>query len=342
MMQEPLRTNIYKVAELAHVSAMTVTRAFNGSAPVAEKTKARILKIAAELGYHPNIMAQSLRSGKTNSIGLLCSLSGPHDSVGLIRNISIRLMNKGYACHIADSLSDPEIIKQCLINFSSRNIDGVIIELNELLSKNNEVLDLLRKIPNVIIMTPELLDIDFDILTVDRTQAIREIVDCFAASGRKKIVFMGGMDDRRQHAFLEQVKFHHLPCSDHSIIFLDNYNKEEKEEDKWNYFVNTFKDKFKRKAYPDAIICSTDEGAAAMINYFQEKGYNVPQDIAVVGFNNSAMARYLRPPLASVERRNMDVGKSVTNMLLNRIKNPSSPPQHKILEMKFIHRQSAG
>jgi DNA-binding LacI/PurR family transcriptional regulator len=341
-MHESRRTNIHRVAKLANVSAMTVTRTFNGSAPVAEKTKAKILKVASELGYRPNIMAQSLRSGKTNSIGLLCSLGGPHDSVGLIRNISIRLMDKGYACHVADSLSDPEIIKQCLADFSSRNIDGLIIELDEKLSENKEIYDLLREISNVIIISAESFDSRFDVLTVDRTQAIREIVDCFATSGRKKIAFLTGVDRGRERVFIEQVKSYNLPCSNDSVMHIADYNNRDKEEDKWNCFVNVLKDEFEGKTLPDALICSADEGAAAIINYLEKNGCKVPQDIAVAGFNNSALALYFRPPLASVERRNLDVAESVTKMLLNRIKNPALPPQHELLEMKFIHRESAG
>ena len=76
----------------------TVAYALNGSEGKVSLSKRDIvLKSASKLGYRPNIMAQSLRSGKTNSIGLLWSLGGPHDSIGLVRNISIRLMRKSYA-----------------------------------------------------------------------------------------------------------------------------------------------------------------------------------------------------------------------------------------------------
>ena len=139
---------IMDVARDCGLSKSTVAYALNSSAEgkVSLAKREIVRKSASKLGYRPNIMAQSLRNGRTNSIGLLWSLSGPHDSLGLVRNISIRLMHKGYACHVADSLSDIRIIKQCLVDFRSRNVDGLIIQLDEKLSRNKEISDLLREI----------------------------------------------------------------------------------------------------------------------------------------------------------------------------------------------------
>lgn len=342
-MHKSRRTTIHKVAEVANVSAMTVTRTFNGSGAVAAKTKSMILKVAAELGYRPSILAQSLRSGKTNSIGLLWSLGGPHDSIGLVRNISIRLMRKDYACHVADSLSDPQIIKQCLMDFCSRNVDGVIVQLDENLANDKEIHDLLREISNVVIVTPKALDCGFDNLLLDRTQAIREIVDHFVVSGRKKVGFLSTTNGTRERAFIEEIKSHNLACSDDSIIHVKgDCSINNAAQIRWDCFADTLKNKFNGKIPFDALICSADEGAGAVITYLDELGYKVPDDIAVSGYNNSAMAAYLRPPLASVDRRNQDVAENVTEILLNRIENKKLAPQRELLEMKFVHRKSAG
>ena len=244
-MQELRRASIHKVAKLANVSAMTVTRTFSGSAPVAAKTKEKVLKIASELGYRPSIMAQSLRSGKTNSIGLLCGLGGPHDSVGLIRDISIRLMRKDYACHVADSLGDPKIIKMCLDDFRSRNIDGLIIELSKNLSGDKEICHLLHRLSNVLVISPKLLYEKFDTLILDHTQAIRGIVDHFAATGRKRIIFLTPAEDIREKAFIEQLKFHNLNCDKNSIIYFDDYYDDKLVgQEKWDCFVTMLKDRF--------------------------------------------------------------------------------------------------
>ena len=340
-MQELKRANIYKVAELANVSAMTVTRTFNNSGPVAAKTKAKILKIAAELGYRPNIMAKSLRSGKTNSIGLLWSLSGPHDSLRVIRNISINLMREGYACHIADSLSDPKIIKHCLRDFCARNVDGIVIQLNDELIQNEEIKNLLQQISNVVVVSPSMIDFDKDVIVLDRKQSIRNIVDHFVAKGREKIVFFNSKERMLDNAFFEQLKSYDSCTLDKHVFHLAG-KWLEKEQLIGDVFLDTLRQSTGGKITFDAVVTSCDEGAVALTNYFVEQGYRVPEDVAVVGFNDSSMASYLRPPLASVNRCDAELAETVTGMLLKRIKNPKISRQHKLIEMKFIWRESAG
>ncbi|MFA6715871.1 MAG: LacI family DNA-binding transcriptional regulator [Victivallaceae bacterium] len=335
------RTNIHQVAKLADVSAMTVTRTFNGSAPVAQKTRERILKIASELGYYPNIMAQSLRTGKTKNIALLWGLGGPHGPVRVVRNISIILRNKGYAGHIADSLYNVETIKQCLIDFSNRKVDGIIIQLNEYINKDKEIHELLEKISNVVLVSPIVLDTDFDILIVDPSRALREIVDHFVEIGRRKMAFLLPPDEVKGQAFLKQVKFHGLSSSADSLIYTKScWTGNEK--DIGDIFRNTVKRKYGRKMPFDALIVSCDEGAAALISYLEDCGYRVPADIAVSGFNNNDMASCFRPPLASVDRCSEEVAEIVTGMLFNRIEHPDLPQQRKVIEMKFINRESGG
>lgn len=334
---------IMDIARDCGLSKSTVAYALNGSKGKVSLSKQKLVqKVAAELGYRPNLMAQSLRSGKTNSIGLLWSLGGPHDSIGVVRNISIRLMRRGYACHVADSLSDPEIIKQCLIDFASRNVDGLIVQLNEDLVNNKNIINLLNEISNVVLVTPEPINSKLDVLTLDRTEAIRDIINHFASGDRKKITFLTTTDNARNYVFSEELKSCGLACSDDSIIHVkEGYNKNDAIQ-RWDFFAKALKDRFHGKIPFDALLCSADEGAAAVISYLSEIGYKVPEDIAVSGYNNSAMAAYLNPPLASVNRRNKDTAEDVLEMLFSRIRTPALAPQKRVINMKFIHRKSAG
>lgn len=344
IMQELRKTNIHEVAELAGVSAMTVTRTFNASGPVAEKTRARIMKAAAKLGYRPNIMARSLRSGKTNTIGLLWSLAGPHDSGLQVQGITQRLMDKGYACHIADSLSDPKIIKQCLADFCGRNTDGIIFQVNEGLIEDESIMALLKQINNVILVSPApIKNRNADILILDRTQAIKETIDHFSSTGRKKTIFLlGGEDLQRQTVFKEHLAEHGMEVNDKSIVLVTNRTTGRFRAGEWNKFAETLRENFGSKMPFDSLLCTCDEGAAAVINYLEKHGYKVPDDIAVSGFNDSAMAPFFKPPIASVNRMIEEVSDTVTNMLLNRIENPDMNLQKNLINMKFVWRESAG
>ncbi|MFA7231590.1 MAG: LacI family DNA-binding transcriptional regulator [Victivallaceae bacterium] len=143
---------IKDIAEHCGVSAATVSMALRNHSEISESRRREIRSVAAKLGYRPNVIAQSLRGGKTNSIGILWSLSGPHNSVSLIRNITLKLLDAGYVSYIADSLSDSRIIKQCLRDYITRNIDGLIFQDWNNISADPEIFDLLKKIPFKVIV----------------------------------------------------------------------------------------------------------------------------------------------------------------------------------------------
>jgi DNA-binding LacI/PurR family transcriptional regulator len=328
--------------------------ALRDSSSISKQRRTEIKAIAKRIGYRPNVMARSLRGGSTNNIGLLWSLGGTHDSLGVIRDISIRLMHKGYACNMADSLSDQNIIRQCLADFCSRNIDGVIVRLNKVLAGNKEICSLLQKMPNVVIVVPdpegsefEALAGEFDVLVHGTTYAIRETVDYFAKSGRKRIALLNVKNEAHEYAFAEQLRLHGLVYSDDSVInverCVDIFQLVPSQiRNIGPAFLSALRSKFDKKMPFDALIVSCDEGAVTVMNYLERIGYKIPEDIAIVGSNNNILAPCFKPPLASIDRCGQELAESVVNMLFSRIKNPALPPRHELIKMKFVHRESAG
>lgn len=342
------------IAEECGVSTMTVSMALRDSSSISKQRRSEIKAIAKRIGYRPNVMARSLRGGRTNNIGLLWSLGGTHDSLGVIRDISIRLMHKGYACNMADSLSDPQIIRQCLADFCSRNIDGVIVRLNKILAGDKEICSLLHKLPNVVIVVPdpeggefETLAGEFDVLIHATSYALQETVDYFVKSGRKKIAFLNVKNEAHEHAFAEQLKSHGLAYSEDSIINV------EKCVDIFRLvpsqirsigpaFLDALRSRFDKKMPFDALIVSCDEGAVTVMNYLENTGYKIPGDIAIVGSNNNILAPCFKPPLASIDRCGQELAESAVEMLFSRIQKPVLPPRCELIKMKFVHRESAG
>ena len=342
------------IAEECGVSTMTVSMALRNSSSISKQRRTEIKAIANRIGYRPNVMARSLRGGRTNNIGLLWSLGGTHDSLGVIRDISIRLMHKGYACNMADSLSDSKIIRQCLADFCSRNIDGVIVRLNKVLAGNKEICDLLHKMPNVVIVVPdpegrefEALASQFDVLIHATTYAIRETVDYFAKSGRKKIALLNVKNEAHEYAFAEQLRLHGLVYSDDSVINVEKCVDifravPSQKREIGPAFLRGLQYKFDKDMPFDALIVSCDEGAVTIMNYLENIGYKIPEDIAIVGSNNNILAPCFKPPLASIDRCGQELADSAVKMLLSRIKDPVLPPRRELIKMKFIHRESAG
>jgi LacI family transcriptional regulator, galactose operon repressor len=339
-----VRPSLRHIAEECGVSTMAVSKALRGHSSISRQRRIEIKAIAERIGYQPNISAISLRGGKTHSIGILWSLGGPHDSIGLIRDISLKLMHNDYVSYVADSLGDPKIIKSCLKDYVARNIDGLIIqirreaELDTLLTAEN--MQYLKLIGNIIIVNESGADLPkqlhYDEIQRQRQPATEEIVDYLVSRGREKITMLAGnFNSWRERQFVECLQRHGLETENCRLI---------------NYSDNSaiVPDSLLRKIYSDgslnydAVLTHSDENAAQVINYLQKQGIKVPEDVAVVGFNDSLLGPYIIPPIASVERRSPELAVAAVDMLMTRIKNKNAGLQKIDLPMRFIKRESAG
>ena len=335
--------NIYRVAELANVSAMTVARTFNGKGPVAAKTRMRILETAKQIGYRPNLLARSLRGGSTKTIGLLWSLCPPHSSIGQVRDITSRLMKHNYACQVVDSLSDPIIIRHSIEDFVDRRVDGVIF--GDLMNMNydEELISLLKRLPAVLIVTRQYKpQLPFDQLVMNENKPIADIAEHFIKTGRRHLLFLHSSGhDNKINAFQEILKKYGLPSGNESVADISK-RVSNAMHFSWQVYLACFSDQERRYGRYDGVICSTDEGAAILIRELKKMGRNVPEDIAVCGFNNSYMSEFFTPPIASVRRMESETAELIEGMILNRLKNRTMKIQSKTINMQFVHRESAG
>jgi LacI family transcriptional regulator len=336
-----LQLGLKHIAEKCGVSAMAVSMALRDHSSISQQRRKDIKAMAERMGYRPNINARSLRGGKTHSIGIIWSLGGPHNSIGLIRDISLRLMHHGYVSYIADSLGDPKIIKSCLDDYGTRNIDGLIIQIGSELIVSNEfrtsIIENLNKIANVVIVNGSGVALPSELecheIVRQREAGTVEIIDYLVSRGREKIVMLANkLSDNREEHFIQCLKEHGVSTDDCRLIH-EPHKLSSDLLDK--LFINGV-------LHYDAVLTQHDEAAAQVINYLQQRAVKVPDDIAVIGFNDSPFAQYFTPPIASVERRSDEVVATAVELLMEKIKNDRCKLKQVELPMHFIKRQSAG
>ena len=339
-----MQPSLKYIAEECGVSKMAVSKALRGHSSISKQLRIKIKAVAERIGYQPNISAISLRSGKTHNIGILWSLGGPHDSAGLIRDVSLKLMDNSYVSYIADSLSDPKIINSCLKDYVARNIDGLIIQLSSDATfeciLRDDVKSYLKQIGNVVIVNetgralPQ--ELKYDEIQRQLQPATEEIIDYLTMRGRTKIAFLcGSLNSWREERLIECLKERGLAYENcrlinypgNQVIILDSLLKKIYDDSALHY---------------DAILTHCDESAVQVINYLLKHGIKIPDDIAVVGFNDSLFSPYFAPPIASVERRSPELATIAVDLLMKRIKNKNTPLQQVELPMRFVKRESAG
>ena len=328
---------IRDVARAANVTGITVSRALNGNAPVAKATRLRIEKAARDLGYVPNRLATALRSGQTKTIGILWSLGGPHIGVQLVNDMVRRAQKHGYVSQVCDFMWFSNL-KDVLTDYAQRRIDAVIIEWPH--SDIMEYTEQLSKFSAVVLVPSTSLETTFDQIVLDRCQAICEVADHFVKTKRKHPVYLSAEvpQTSKVKAFLKRLHKHGLCDSDHYFIPVSHRPSDQSHGEAYLRAISTAWNKSRPF---DAILCTTDEGAAALMYWLQKQGYRVPQDVAVVGFNDNSQSQYMNPSLASVDRRNNQLADLIEKMHFARLKAPHQPPQKEKIAMKFICRESA-
>lgn len=332
-------STIGAVAKLAKVSPMSVTRTYSSPDKVSEKIKVKVLAAAKKLDYSPNMLARSLRSGKSMTVGITWSLCGPHDSGQVVREMAKTFFDNGYVSYISDSYSDATVIKQSLRNFASRKIDGLILHADmQYIMEDSELLEILNSIPAVVIVGKKFFNSPFDEIRRILVSPLENIVSYWAAQGRKNICYI--VNSKLE----ERISFFHQCLKKHGLSFSDNVidSQYHNNSNIGLCFQDALKNKFPNSIPFDAVICSCDEGAAGIMDYFRQSGIKVPHDVAVCGWNNSQMSAHYAPHMASVERKALETAKLATRTLLARLKGDKSPPKKTEIKMEFINRESAG
>jgi DNA-binding LacI/PurR family transcriptional regulator len=181
-----------------------------------------------------------------------------------------------------------------------------------------------------------------DLIHHDRLAACKEVADHFAAAGRRRPVIMGSSmaNNEKVRAFMERASMNSMSVGPDSLIEVQylSHNQTVKA-CQW-----TLKERYgKDKAIDfDALFCMSDEGAMASIDWLRKRGVRVPQDVAVIGFNDNEIDDCMDPPLASVERNDDQVADVIDEILFTRLIHPELPPQRRYVSMRFVWRESAG
>jgi DNA-binding LacI/PurR family transcriptional regulator len=325
------RATIKEVARLAGVSPITTARVFNGRYPVAGHTKKRVLQAANSLSYKRNPMAAGLKGGKTHSLALLWSMGIPMIPSDVFQRLADNSKNSGYNLQLVSVRNALDDVDQSHIS----GIDGIIL-CTDADNIDEKVASLLRRFAAAVVVVNAAPKCVIDHILWDRNAAIREVVRYFKSTGRARPCYLLNVASNKLKAdtFLSAAwecgfKLEGSPFIDvagdlqeDSATFLEEYVTS----GRFNH---------------DAVLCLSDEYAIFLKRILLQKGIRVPDDVAVVGFNNTISA-ILEPDLATVDRCHGILAEEISRMVFARLKNPGLPVQRVNVSMQFIRRKSAG
>jgi LacI family transcriptional regulator len=307
-------TTIRDVAKKAGVSIGTVSKALNGQGKLRDSTRELVKQVADELNFRPNDLAQSLLRGRSYTVGLLTTDFSGRFSLPLLTGIENALGIEKISVFLCNAQDDPLRERQHIEALLSKKVDGIIVTGRR--SDVREPVDVKSRHTPVIYAFSQVADPNYLCLLPDDAHGARLAVTHLIEQGRKNIAHITGPGHfeatrLRSDTFRQVMKEHKLACPDHRIL-------SGSWQEQWGYkSVNLL---LEMDPEIDAIFCGSDQIARGTVDGLRERGIKVPDDIAVVGFDNwEVIAAATRPPLTTVDANLQELGHLAAQKLIEHI-----------------------
>lgn len=333
-----MAASISDVARLANVSISTVSRVINRPKLVNAETRERVQAAIQELGYHPNAFARGLMLRKSEMIGLvLPDIHGEFYSE-IIRGANLKARELDYNL-IISSAHDPDDTRGLLAGIRQRRLmDGVAVMVSEVTDHiEQELRDL--QLPFVV-LDSDVEGMPHDSVVIDQREgALAMMRHLLGECGAERIFFVGGLETNvdtmaRLDAYRTALAEAGRPYRGEDVFHLD-------------YQYDTAY-AFGRAHLPAwagerrCVFAANDEMASGIVDAAAAVNLKVPRDIAVVGFDDTRVARMTRPPLTTVRVPMAQMGATAIELLCQRLADPSLPSRHVSLHPELITRESCG
>ena len=331
------KVSINDIAKQLGISITTVSFILNGRAKekrISDKLVKTVLDLVEEVNYKPNTLARSLRTGKTNIIGLMVEdISDPFFG-NVARLIEENAYKNGYKIIYCSTENNTEKTLDLIQMFRDRHVDGYIIvppegieeEIKSLIASNKPVVLFDRYLPSV----------DTDYVVIDNKASAYNATEHLINNGYKNIglITLDSLQPQMQDrlaGYEEAVKHHGLPNYVKEISYSDNGQVIKQ--------ISTF---LQRKKELDALLFSTNYLCVSGLKAIKTMGLRIPEDLAIVCFDEYELFEMYSPPITAISQPIEQISENVINLLLAKLNRTDHQEYQKItLPTSFIVRESS-
>ncbi|MEO6547322.1 MAG: LacI family DNA-binding transcriptional regulator [Ferruginibacter sp.] len=338
-MQLNKEATIYDIAEKLQLSSSIISRALRNHPGVKSETRRKIVETAQSLGYRHNSFASLINSDKTKTIGIIVPKLNSSFIVSVIGGIEKIMAEAGYATIITHSNESYNKEVANTENLFHRRVDGLIVSLSntdsglahfEPFENRNIPIVFFDKVPKEKACTNVIIDnyqCGYD--------ATRHLIE----QGCKKIVLVTGnldvsVNHLRHKGYKDALNSFHLPYQKKRVI-INSLNEESGEQAALEIL--------KMRPLPDGIFITNDFAAAICLQALKQNGIKIPQDMAIVGFNNDPVCQIVEPQLSTINYPGANLGEDAAKLLLNNLNAlpGQSSPGTVVMEAGLVIRNSS-
>lgn len=323
------------VARLAGVSTSTVSHVINNNRFVSDSVRDRVMAAVETLNYAPSALARSLKINQTQTIGMLLTASSNPFYAEVVRGVERCCYEREYSLILCNTEGDYDRLNRSLETLLQKRVDGVLLMCTE---NQRPLAKTLLRYPSVPIIVMDwapfegVSDIIKDNSLLGGDIATRHLIE----RGYRKIACIAGPQDKttadnRLQGYRQAMRRAGLNIPNDYIVYGD-------------FEFETGRQAMRKllalDERPEAVFCCNDAMAVGVYHALYQAGLSVPQDMAVVGYDDIELARYMSPPLTTIHQPKDELGELAVDTLLYRLGHPEIEPNVLVLTPELVVRQS--
>lgn len=338
-MENSKEITIYDIAKNLNVSPSTVSRALNDDPTVSKKTRKKIFETALQMGYRSNPYAKNLRQQNSFTIGVIVHELNSSFMTSVLSGIERIANEAGYGIIITDSSQSVKKEAANAQNLFSRRVDGIIASLAPDTKNLDHFKPFEKKNIPIIFLDSAGEITESTSVVIDNSLCGRMATQHLIEQGCRRIAHVTSdlqhnIYALRYEGYLDALRENKLPF-DESLLVITDSSEEAGEE--------AAKRIIRLQPMPDGVFVTNDFTAAVCIRTFLEHGLRVPQDMAVVGFNNDVIGKLIKPTLTTINYPGKEMGETAARHLVNHLKGMGNIGSISTLKIRaeLIVRQSS-
>ncbi|MBL7870906.1 MAG: LacI family DNA-binding transcriptional regulator [Cyclobacteriaceae bacterium] len=330
-------STIRDIARILGISKSTVSRALNNHYDVNSETARKVQELAAQLDYHPNLLAQHLKQQRTNTIGVVIPETVNRffaKAVGGIQEVANRA---GYNVMICQSNETLDLERNNLKTLMASKVDGLLISVSRETDQYDHLQYAIDKEVPLVFFDRIVEELMASQVYSDNYEISFQGTEHLLNQGCKRIAFIAGPQNlynsrNRLNGYLDALKKHNITISESFIIYT-NYQR--------NDIESYTRALFNLRERPDGIFAINDMAAIEIMHILKKRGLNIPKDVAILGFNNEDTCRFVEPTLSSIDHPAFDMGAAATEILLKQIHRDEITQEKRLIKSRLVIRESS-
>lgn len=334
------------IAKMAGVSIPTVAKALHGTGGantrVSEKTAKKIKSIARQMGYRPNLIARQLAGKKSQIIGVIIDSYAPQVAFNRLAEMERQAAKLGYRFMVGQSHGELDRILEYIEDFDARGVDGIICISHNYPAIAEQIDEAIAntELKALFIGRPADKSANFSFVDIDIADGIIQAISHLVNRGKSSIGII-----------LPKSEYPNITARYKGYIAGLNKNKLEYNEDLLADIPDTSIVKISSELIKpaierllakqvDAIICSNDRVAVHVIKLLMKMGIRIPDQIAIVGYDNLEICEMITPELTSIDQNPRELARQAIDILIEQIERSPTKPRHVTIKPNLIIRET--